>query len=171
MLIKTLKILCLFALIQSCNKKQNDNTGDVNQEQESKITLQDIAKFDYVEYALDDKTATIIQDWEEYKQLENFISEIKNGDFTFITDNEKAVKLAVEQFKDNIPKELKSPSIEARILVVETKLFKLESLYNLSSTSREELLSITKDFLTSFSNLNLQMNKKLEFDNRIIEKP
>ena len=54
---------------------------------------------------------------------------------------------------------------------METKFLKLESLVNLSTTSKTELIANIQDFLIAFSNLNLQMNKKIENDNIIIERP
>ncbi|MDA9775017.1 hypothetical protein N9B67_01725, partial [Algibacter sp.] len=85
--------------------------------------------------------------------------------------NEKAIKLLLKDLKQNVPEALNSSSIVARILVLETKLLILESLANLSTTAKEELLETIKEFFVSFYTLSFQMNKKVEFDNRSIEKP
>ncbi|GAA4895410.1 hypothetical protein GCM10023311_20150 [Flaviramulus aquimarinus] len=170
--IKTLIAISLFVLSFSCKKTQ-DNMSDVAVEQNKSkdLTEKDIATIKYAEYALDLKTEDAIQDWAEYFQLQDIITEVKKGDLSYFSDNEEVIKLLVKEFKSNIPAHISSPSITARVLVLETKLYKLESLSNLSTTSKEELLNTIKAFFVAFSNLNLQMNKKIEFDSRSIEKP
>lgn len=172
MRIKTLVILSFLVLFSACKKTQETSTEDqIEQNKNQKITEQDVAKLKYVEYALDSKTEAIILDWADYTQIEDVIANIKKGDLTFFNDNEKAIKLLLRDFKQNIPASLNSSSIIARILVLETKILKLESLANLSTTSKAELLETIKEFFVSFYTLSFQMNKKVEFDNRSIEKP
>ena len=166
--IKTLSILSLLVIFFSCKKVQESNIED---QQDEEITEKDISKIDYIEFALDLKTEDVIKDWQEYNQLQEVITNIKKADLSFFNDNDETIKTLLKDLKGNIPKEIKAPSIFARITALETKLYKLESLSNLSTTSNEELITTVKDFLVAFSNLNLQMNKKIEFDTRKIEKP
>lgn len=173
MYIKPLFVLSFLILFSSCKKTQEDATikDQTEQNKSQEITEQDISKLKYVEYILDSKTLDIVQDWSEYVQLEEVIKNVKKADLTYFNDNEKAIQLQLKELKQNIPDNLKSESILSRLLVLETKLLKLESLSNLTTTSKEELLENIKEFLVSFSNLSFQMNKKVEFDNRSIEKP
>lgn len=160
-------------LLVSCKKNQ-ETTTNINAEknqQNQNITEQDVVKLKYVDYILDDNTEQVIKDWQEYHQLQDVINNIKKADLSFFKDNDVTIKTLLKNLKDNLPYEVNSESILARILVLETKLLKLESLSNLSTTSKEELLNTIKEFLTAFSNLNFQMNKKVEFDSRTIEKP
>lgn len=161
----------LLVLFTSCNNKANNSTEQVEKTDNQVIASQDIAKLKYTDYALDEKTNNALQDWAQYIQLEEVVNNVKTGDLSFFNDNKKAITLLLKEFKKDIPEAVNSPSILARILVFETKFFKLESLSNLSTTSKEELLETIKEFLVSFSNLNLQMNKKIEFDSRNIVKP
>lgn len=170
--IKTLVVFSFLILFSACKKTQEiaqEEQTEQNKSQE--ITEQDISKLKYIEYILDSKTADIVADWPEYLQLEELIVNIKKGDLSYFNDNKKVIKLLIKELKQNIPKALNSDSILSRILVLETKLLQLESLSNLTTTSKEELLKSIKEFLVSFSNLSFQMNKKIEFDNRSIEKP
>lgn len=172
MRIKTLVILSFLVLFSACKKSQEGSTEDqIEQNKSQEITEQDVAKLKYIEYALDIKTKDIIQDWVEYSQIEEVVGDIKKGDLTFFNDNEKAIKLLLKDLKQNVPEALNSSSIVARMLVLETKLLILESLANLSTTTKEELLETIKEFFVSFYTLSFQMNKKVEFDNRSIEKP
>lgn len=172
MSLKILTVFSLVFLIVSCKKTQDtevSNTNKITQSQE--VSEQDISKLKYIEYALDSKTEDVIKDWQEYYQLQDIILSIKQGDLSFFYNNEDEIKMFLKNLKDNMPNQINSASITARILVLETKLLKLESLSNLSTTSKKELLSTIKEFLVSFTNVNFQMNKKIEFDDRDIEKP
>lgn len=172
MRINILIVISIFILCFSCKKTQENISDETIEQNKSKeLTEKDISNIKYAEYALDSKTEDSIQDWTEYLQLQDIKSNIEKGDLSFFNDNEEVIKLLLKELKSNIPEQVSSSSVTARILVLETKLYKLESLSNLSTTSKEELLSIITEFFVSFSNLNLQMNKKIEFDSRSIEKP
>ena len=170
--IKTLVIISFLVLFSACKNTQEGSTEDqIEQNKSQEITEQEIAKLKYIEYALDATTEDILQDWAEYTQIEEVVANIKKGDLTFFNDNEKAIKLLLKELKQNVPEPLNSSSIVARVLVLETKVLKLESLANLSTTTKEELLETIKEFFVSFYTLSFQMNKKVEFDNRSIERP
>ena len=172
MSIKILSLLCVLTVFVSCKKTQeNDTANTIDKQQIQAITEQDLAKLKYVDYVLDFKTEEAIKDWQEYFQLQDVIDEVKKADLSFFNDNEENIKILISKLKENIPDQLNSEGVLARFLVLETKLLKLESLSNLSTTTKEELISIIKEFFVSFSNVNFQMNKKLEFDNQLIEKP
>ncbi|AUP79046.1 hypothetical protein [Flavivirga eckloniae] len=169
---KTLSILSLLVIFMSCKKTQDSNVEiNVENTNSKEVTEKDISKIDYVEFDLDLKAEDIVKNWLGYSDLQENISNIKKGDLTFFKDNEESINALLKELKSGIPKEIKVPSISARVTVLETKLHKLKSLSNLSTTSKEELIDTIKDFLISFSSLNLQVNKKVEFDSRKIEKP
>ncbi len=171
MTFKFFSILCICTLLFSCKKNQDAKVQLVKKPNESKtIKSKDIAKLKYTDYILDTRAGDSIGSWNEYKQLETIITNIKKGDLSFFIANEKAVNELMTNLKQNIPVEVNSDAILARITALETKVLKLESLSNLSTTKKPELLSVIKEFLVSFSNLNLQMNKKIENDNIIIER-
>ncbi|NMH89155.1 hypothetical protein [Flavivirga algicola] len=172
MRIKTLSILSLLILFLSCKKEQESNVATNKADIENnEITEKDISKIDYIEFFIDSKAEGITENWAEYQQLQEAITTIKKGDLSFFNDNEETITALLKGLKKSIPKELKAPSISSRITALETKLRKLESLSNLSTTSKKELIATIKDFLVAFSSFNLQINKKIEFDTRKIEKP
>ncbi|WP_303316941.1 hypothetical protein Q4Q34_09065 [Flavivirga abyssicola] len=174
MRIKTLSILSLLIMFFSCKKDQENSTNNTESNDSKEITEKDISKINYIDFALDLKTEDVVKDWQEYYQLQDAITNIKKGDLSFFNDNEEnkaTINTLLKELKVKIPKEINSPSIVARITALETKLYKLEGLSNLPTTSKKELTATIKDFLVAFSNLNLQINKKIEFDSRKIEKP
>ncbi|WP_299548662.1 hypothetical protein [Seonamhaeicola sp.] len=161
---------CLFFVLFSCKRTQNAN-GDHSETESQEITEKDISNIDYIEFLLDEKTEVHVSDWIEYNQLQEVIDNVKNADLSFFYDNKGVIDTTLIELKKNIPEPVNSPSITARISAFETKFLKLESLSNLSTTSKQELLNSVEDLLVAFSNLNLQMNKKVEFDNQDIQKP
>ena len=169
---KYLSIWCILVIAFSCKKNQEQNEATLDKTNDSlEIKAKDISKIKYTDYILDSRTEDITINWNAYKQLQEVIDHVKKADLSFFYNNTKEVKELLTNLKQTIPSNVNSPSILARISALETKLLKLESLSNLSTTSKEELLENIKGFLVAFSNLNLQMNKKIEGDNIIIEKP
>lgn len=174
MTIRFLSILGLTILLFSCKGKEETNPDDVAQEPiNKKLSETDISKIDYTEYVLDSKTKTAIEPWLKYKEMEDVVMNVKQGDLSYFHDNDRKniMRNYFIALKKAIPDTLNTSAILARILVLETKTHKLESISNLSTTSDKELNQTIKEFLVSFSNLNLQMNKKLEKDSQIIERP
>lgn len=171
--IKLLSILSIFIIIASCKKTEENNSTDVDitENTNQKLTESDISKLDYVDFGLDEKTERVIENWQEYYQLQDVVNNVKKGDLGFFNTNEEAIKTLLKDLKTNIPEPVNTSATLARIQVLETKIYKLESLSNLSTTTKNELNSTIKEFLVSVSNLNFQMNKKLEKDNQNIQKP
>ncbi|WP_406685116.1 hypothetical protein N1F78_05165 [Seonamhaeicola sp. MEBiC1930] len=162
--------LVLLVVLFSCKNPQ-DGTDKKAEIESLEITEKDVNNIDYLEFALDEKTENTVEDWVEYYQLQNVINNVKKGDLSFFENNEGFIDSTLTAFKKNIPEQINSPSISARINAFETKFLKLESFSNLTNVSKKELLSNVEDLLVAFSNFNLQMNKEVEFDSQNIEKP
>ncbi|TXE12765.1 hypothetical protein FUA26_02910 [Seonamhaeicola algicola] len=165
-----LSALCVFFIMFSC-KNTPENTTENTKDQNHKVTEKDITKIKYADYLLDEKAQIYAAEWAEYIQIKEVIANLKKADLSFFLENKEVVNNTLTDFKKNIPEPLNAASITARINAFETKFLKLESLYNLQSTSKAELLAVIKDVFIAFSNLNLQINKKIEFDNQDIIKP
>jgi hypothetical protein len=171
MKIKFLSVLVLLAFF-SCKKQQENSELTVVKKVESQLIKEkDVTKLQYTDYLLDARADVIIENWVEYSQLQDVVNKVKKADLSFFNNNSKTIKELLKNLKETIPAEVNTPSILARITALETKIYKLESLSKLTTTTKPELLELTKEFLIAFSNLNLQMNKKLEGDSIIIEKP
>lgn len=139
----------------------------------SGLTEKELSKLDYVEFALDSRTSKVIDDrgWEAYYQVLEVVTNVKKGDLSFFNDNDEAITLLLDELKESVPNQLNKPATLARIRAFETKLYKLESLSNLHTTTKKELTDTIKEFLVAFSNLNFQMNKRIEKDMQKILKP
>ncbi|WP_445955435.1 hypothetical protein [Yeosuana sp.] len=169
---RILTIMFFSVGLLSCNKTK-DNSRVVLKEEpiNQNITESDISKLSYLEFGLDSKTKDSIEVWKKYFELEELISNIKKGDLSYFKENKVDIIAFLKEFKETIPTSVNTNSVNARITALETKFLKLEDLSNLSSTTKEELRKSIKEFLESFSNLNLQMNKKFEKDSQDIEQP
>ena len=165
---------CLVLVLLSCkDSSQVETEGLVVAEKKPTqiITQIEIAKLKYIDFGLDADAEKLIENWEEYIQVQQLIKNVKLADFSDLKENNKVLITLMKDFKKKMPKALKSSSILARVMVFETKLFKLESFVNLSNIKKEELGATIKELLLAFSNLNYQINKKLERDSQNIEKP
>ncbi|ALJ05331.1 hypothetical protein APS56_09425 [Pseudalgibacter alginicilyticus] len=174
MTIRFLSILGLGLLLFSCKETSETNAAETPEEPISqKISENDISKINYTDYVLDSKTEIAIEDWVKYQEIDAVVKNVKQGDLSYFHDNDRAniIRNFFIALKKAIPDTINTPAISSRILVLETKTWKLESFANLSTTTEEELNQTIKEFLVSFSNLNLQMNKKLEKDSQQIDKP
>lgn len=164
--------LAIILMLFSCgDKKQNNTNEDAKKPISNKLTKTDISKLKFLEFNLDANTKRIVEKWDRFAELETIISDVKKADFSYLKQNHDTLSKFIKQLKQKIPDTINTPSIQARLVALETKLFKLENMYNLSNISKNELGMTVKEFLESVSNLNLQMNKKLELDSRSIEKP
>mgnify|MGYP005816383849 FL=1 len=160
-------------LVSSCNQepKAVDTTIIETTKEEQKITKEDIEKIKYVEYLLSADSQNAVSTWQKYQDLSTNIDLLKNANFSFFKDEEAIFKTFINDFKAETPATIKSPAIDSRITVLETKLLKLHDSANLDNIDKKVVLKDIKDLFVAFTNLNLQINKKLEFESQVIEKP
>ena len=160
--------VCLFACKQGKKEMVTENLITIDS---LKVTKDDISKLNYVEFILDGKAYNLFGSWASYDELDNHITNLKQGDLSFFKENPELLDAFVKDLKETIPENAKTPAIEARVKELETKIYKLQSFLNLSNTNKNKLLPAIQELLVSFSNLNLQINKKIEKESQIIEKP
>lgn len=165
-------ILSFFFFV--CFFSCNENTNNMQQTEDNStiaISKKDIQKLNYTDFVLDTKVNKITRKWEKYIELEGVIANLKQGNLSYFKDNQEILEALINDLKQTIPERLNSPSILSRLIALETKMYKLESVINLSNTTPEALIIPIKEVLVSFSNLNLQMNKKIERESQKIQKP
>ena len=170
MKIVTIVLLC-FCLFSCGNKSESNIQDQKKEESKHTITKSDIEKLDFIEFIIDDKAGSAIDSWQKFLELQSILENVKQADYSYFKENHELLETLIKELKTTIPNQLDSPSIQARLIVIETKMFKLESIVNLSNAEKEDVLSSIKEVLESFSNLNLQINKKFEKESQRIEKP
>ncbi|MFL0353042.1 hypothetical protein [Xanthomarina sp. GH4-25] len=159
-------IVCLFSCEENTkNEQQTENNTTVL------VSKKNIQKLNYTDFVLDSKVKKKIQGWNKYTELEGVILNLKQGNLSYFKENHDILEALITDLKETIPESVNSPSVMSRLIALDTKLYKLESVVNLSNTTSDKLIIPIKEVLVSFSNLNLQMNKKIERESQKIQKP
>jgi len=145
--------------------------NEIKEVKVSQITKEDISKLNYKEFILDAKADKALESWQKYYELDNIINNLNQANLSFFKNNNEIIIAFIDDLKATIPEIIDSPLIIVRLIALETKMFKLEGVVNLSNPKKKELLSVIKECLSAFSNLNLQINKKFEKESQNIQKP
>ncbi len=172
---KVFIVLIGFIVLTACEKdpsKENTLTDieNIEETQVTRITKNDIENLDYIEYGLSKGSKKAVASWASYTEVETLIESIKNADISYFEGDQKIMTALIQDLRSTIPEKMNNQSITARISALETKFHKLKSAVRISKTSKTELISTIREFFISFSNLNLQMNKKLEKEAQDISK-
>lgn len=156
----------VFVLLVSCNGEKNATTllDEESTEQEVKITAKAIESFDYTDYALSTNAEVVVAQWEKYQELGIQVSYLKKADLSFFNGDKDVLKKFIEEFRATIPTELNTNPIISRTVIIETALLKLNESLTIDNIGGKVKLLNVKEMLQAFSNLNYQINKKLERD-------
>ena len=164
--------LLIATLIACKTDTQNPETEPSTEEEQSKsITRKEIEGLKYNDYGLSNDAQQVVQNWQKYQELNTQIEYLKKADLSFLKSDISLITTFINDFKTEIPKALNTNEINSRITALQTKLLKLNSLLVLDNISKKEQLYGLKEVFIAFSNLNLQINKKLEFEKNNITKP
>lgn len=159
-------------ILFSCQDSQNENVDEATSNSFVEVvTKEDVQSLNYIDFVLDAKVERAISSWEKYSELQKIVLDIKDANLSFFRDNNEIIIALIEDLKTTLPEQVHSPHVEARILALETKLLKLESHANLSNAKKETVLMAIEEVLIAFSNLNLQMNKKIEKESQRVQRP
>lgn len=134
------------------------------------ITQKDIESFRFDDYALSNNSKMAVENWQKYQELSEQIDYIHKADFSFFMGEKKVLKAFINDFKTEMPESIKTAPIESRIVVLETKLLKFNSLLKLDNVDKVARLRTVKELLIAMSNLNLQINKKFELEANLVGK-
>lgn len=136
-----------------------------------RITKKEIENLKYNDFGLSNDARTAVSDWQKYQELSTQIEYLKKADISFFKSDITLITTFLNDFRAELPKTLNTNEIKARITALETKILKLNSLLLLDNISKNEQIEGLKEVFVAFSNLNLQINKKLEFEAYNILKP
>jgi len=158
--------LCCFIVMSCGNDKNGTNEAETTEkiEQNAKITAKTIENIDYKDYALSSEAEEVIVTWERYKELAEQISYLKRADFSFFNGDKEILKKFISEFKVQMPDDLRTNPVVSRNAIIETALLKLNENLTLDNIERRDKLLGIKALFVAFSNLNYQINKKLERD-------
>ena len=157
--------LC-FLLLTNCgkDKSSSDQNAQESNIEQTLITAKVIEEFDYTDYVLSSRGEKMVEHWERYKELAIQIDYLKKADLSFFNGDKEVLKKFIEEFKAQIPGILKTNPIISRAVIIETTLLRLNENLTLDNIDNQLKLESVKEVLVAFSNLNYQINKKLERD-------
>lgn len=165
-------IFCLF-FVFACNETttQTNEKELVETVETNKITSKDIGNLKFKDYALSSDSERLIANWSKYQEFNNQIGFLKKADLSFFGGEKKVLIELIKDLKKETPKQVNTNAVQSRMVVLETTILKLHNDLNLNNSSKKTRLKSIKEVLISMSNLNNQVNSKLEFDRNNIDKP
>jgi len=169
---KYLVLLFFLFSVMACNKKQQKATLETSIKNDSTVLKSvDISKINYVDYGVDSKAKNTLDSWQAYNTVAVAVENIKEANFDFFKEDNTIFLSTIKDLESTVPENIDSEPIKARLLILKTKLFKLEEILNLSTTKKNEKLIVIKELFQAFSNVTLQINKKFEKEAQNIIKP
>jgi hypothetical protein len=160
-------------VITSCKRDKVSEVIIETQEQiDAKLISQkDIEAIRYDDYELSPDAQKAVIDWQKLNELKTQIDLLKKGDLTYFSGDALLIKTLIKELRTEMPQQLQTNEILARITALDTKTQKLNSFLGLLNNNKNEKIKVIKEFLITISNLNLQINKKFEFDKNNVLKP
>ncbi|NNE32048.1 MAG: hypothetical protein HKN40_06735 [Winogradskyella sp.] len=159
--------LIIGCLLFSCSESET-KTADIDTQDtaasEPAISSRVIEGFEYDDYALSREAMEVVGEWEKYQELAIQIDYLKKADLAFFNSDKKLLEDFITELKANMPERITTNPIISRVSIIETKLLKLNENLTISNIDAATKLESIKEVLVAFSNLTLQINKKLEFD-------
>lgn len=157
-------LVVLFGCGKSNSNDTASNSDENTTEKEFKITQKTLEDIEYTDYVLSIEAEEAVEAWEKYKELGIQISYLKKADLSFFNSESSLLVEFVDDFKSTVPENLQTNPILSRVAIVETTLLKLNADLTLDNITSTEQLESLEAVLTAYSNLNFQINKKLERD-------
>ncbi len=159
-----LNILCFILISCGDDKTATEVVEAENNGQKLSITSKAIENFDYTDYALSADSEKALANWEKYQDLAIQISYLKKADLSFFNGDKELLRKFINEFKVTTPEALRTNPIVSRTVILETTFLKLNENLTLDNIGGRVKLLTIKEVLVAFSNLNFQINKKLERD-------
>ena len=162
-----------FLLLSSCKDDKGLELVEETQEQIDARTIspKDIKAIRFIDYGLSQDSKKAVTDWQKYQELMVQTDLLKRGDFNFFNGERLLLNTFLLELRTEMPKSLQTNEITARIIALDTKAQKLNSLLTLNNIPKVQRIKAIQEFLVAFSNLNLQINKKFEFEKNNVVKP
>lgn len=111
------------------------------------------------EVKLDAKAKIEVEDWIEYKKMDDFLKQYHHISPIDALFNANELSELAQQLKDTIRVEkFKIPSVKIRLNVLYNESLRLADMATISSISEEEIQHENENILNAFSALNLKIN-------------
>lgn len=161
-----------FLTISCKGDKVSENIKETQEQIDARTIYEsDIAALRYTEFGLSPDSEKAVSDWQKFQELKNETERLKKADLSFFIGDRLLLTTFLSELQTEMPSQLQTNEILARLTALNTKAQKLHSLLTLNNITKDERIQAIKEFLVTVSNLNLQINKKFEFDKNNVVKP
>ena len=164
-------VLVLFVSCGETSSNASKKQSEAKKQAPKAVTASAVEKFKFNDYILSSDADKEVSKWPKYRELSTQLSFLKKADLTFFTSEKDTLKVFIDSLKNSVPSAINTYPINNRILVLETKLLKLNNDLSLDNYALEKKLKSIKELLVANSNLIYGINKKLEFDANDIGRP
>jgi hypothetical protein len=167
------KYIVCFVFLAFCSCKDNGKsilkTNNLASDYKP-LTSSMISEINFTDILLDENAKLDAQNWTSYKSLAQALSEIKELNYDFFKSDNIEFDTTFKELNTNIPEAFNSQSVKARLLVLQTRLYRFKDELSFNPTLNTSHTVFIKEIFVAFSNLNLQINKKLEKEAQVIIK-
>ena len=145
----------LFLLLASCNNtKKVENTNDIKDSIENSGRIVNTINVTLISSAKKD-----LDNWKEYKNLDDFLIKYYNISYFDALDNAKELSGLVKSLKDSLSVEkLNKKNVVARINVLENEALRLADMATISSITNQEVKTEVDKIVELFDALNSKIN-------------
>lgn len=168
------KYLLFFVLLvfSSCKSDESENLPKKSLSNDSSaLTKEMMSKLRFTDIVLDRKAKVSAESWSAYQTIDQAVKQIKLLNYDFFLKNETGFETTFKELNANIPEAFNTQPIKARLLVLQTQLYRFKDELTFSKILKKTDVDFVKEIFTAFSNLNLQINKKIEKEEQVIIKP
>ena len=123
------------------------------------------------EFILNKATLKEIEKWTGFFKIDKNISNLKTEKPSIFDGPIEDLAAALKNLNSKLPEQINNNSIVARIAVLATTSYQLNELYQKNTENTEVIKHTQLKVFEAFSNLKFQINKTLEKQAQLIEKP
>lgn len=150
-------LLFAFFLVVSCKNKEIDTNKNTVERPNASV-----AKTHRVSTTIRTIFKPEIEDWETYRNVDDFINRFKNASANEVLSNALELEDLIKKVKDTVkPRVLMSPALNARINVLYNESLRLSDMTLIPAITAEEVHEQTDKVLKAFSSLNAKINTVL----------
>jgi len=157
-------ILFLSFFILSCNNDSKNIVASKKEEtQKNTSTDDEVFKINLKKVALHSEAKKIVEDWQEYLSVSEFIPKFYNTSTKEALFNSIEFYKLTSYLKDSTKiKRFKKPSIKIRINVLNNEALRLFDMDSIPSITNKEVIHETENIINAYNALNIKINNSIK---------
>jgi hypothetical protein len=166
--LRILGFLVLILLFAQCDSEPQSTETVVN------LTKSNVAQKHEQVVGLDKKAARKVDNWQEYRSLNEFLDQYQSISPNEALNNSKELNDLVRSLKDSVkPDFLELPAFKARVNLLHNETLRLFDMSHITAIKNEEVNLQVVKVLETFSAMNLKINTILRQEelDRLVDDP